>query len=338
MRQKIALRHIIYEVTQECNLSCQYCYNYWRRENEQLQMSSFKDNKRTLRQLLKTIDFDHITFTGGEPFCADGLFELILECRLKGKSVNVISNGTKGSAAEYATLKKLGVGLLEFPLHSAQASVHDTMTVAPGSFEMVLESIRCCLHSGLNICTVVVLTKVNIADLAATLAFAQSLGVKHVMLARFNVGGRGIVNSNHLMPSSEQLKDAFKIAHDYMAKSSLHISANVCLPECIIHPEDYPGMYISRCSSVVNRRPVTVNSFGDIRICNHSPVTIGSIWDSSLDSSINPKYIEQWQLRPDHCNDCKRWQTCGGGCRAASEQMGKSLRQVDPIVTTMNTN
>ncbi len=300
-------------------------------------MAHFRDNKRTIHQLLKIIDFDHITFTGGEPFCADGLSELILDCRLKGKSVNVISNGTKGSVEEYATLKKLGVGLLEFPLHSEHASLHETMTAVPGSFEKVVESIRYCIRSGIEVCTVVVLTKVNIDHLEATLAFAQSLGVKHMMLARFNVGGRGIANVNHLMPSKEQLKSAFTVAHEYLKKSSLHISANVCLPECIIRPEDYPAMYISRCSSDVNRRPITVNSFGDIRMCNHSPVTVGSIWDSSIDSIINSKYIEQWHQRPDHCSNCVRWDTCGGGCRAASEQLGYSLWQVDPIVTAMNT-
>ncbi|NLD92412.1 MAG: SPASM domain-containing protein [Fibrobacter sp.] len=155
------------------------------------------------------------------------------------------------------------------------------------------------------------------------------------MLARFNPGGRGIANVNHLMPSIEQLKEAFTVAHEYMQKKSLHISANVCLPECILRPEDYPGMYISRCSIDVNRRPVTVNSFGDIRMCNHSPVTVGSIWESSIDSIVNSKYIEQWRQRPDYCSNCTRWDTCGGGCRAASEQFGYSLNQVDPIVTMM---
>jgi radical SAM protein with 4Fe4S-binding SPASM domain len=335
MQENVTIRHIIYEVTQECNLSCLYCYNYWRREHEQIRISDFKDNKRTIRQLLKTIDFDHITFTGGEPFCADGLSELVLDCRLKGKSVNVISNGTRGSVQEYLTLKKLGVGMIEFPLHSESAKVHDTMTTVAGSFEKVVNSIRYCIQSGIEVCTVVVLTKENSDYLEATLAFAQSLGVKRVMLARFNIGGRGIANVEQLMPSSEQLNAAFTVAHEYLKKSSLHISANVCLPECIIRPEDYPELYISRCSTDVNRRPITVNSFGEIRMCNHSPVTVGSIWDSSIDSVINSKYIKQWYQRPDHCISCTRWDTCGGGCRAASEQLGFSLGQVDPIVTAM---
>jgi radical SAM protein with 4Fe4S-binding SPASM domain len=336
MQKKITIRHIIYEITQECNLSCLYCYNYWRREHEQIRIANFKDNKLTIRQLLKTIDFDHITFTGGEPFCADGLAELILDCRLKGKLVNVISNGTRGSDEEYSILKKLGVGLIEFPLHSERATVHDTMTSVPGSFEMVVNSIRYCIDYGLDVCTVVVLTKENINNLEATLAFTQSLGVKRVMLARFNIGGRGIINTDHLMPSLEQLKTAFTVAHEYLGKNPVHISANVCLPECIIDPEDYPGMYISRCSTDVNRRPITVNSFGEIRMCNHSPVTVGSIRDSSINNIINSKYIKQWYQRPDYCTNCTRWDTCGGGCRAASEQLGYSLSQVDPLVTTMN--
>jgi radical SAM protein with 4Fe4S-binding SPASM domain len=335
MQHKVSIRHIIYEVTQECNLTCRYCYNYWRREHEQIRVSDFRDNKRAIRKLLKTVDFEHITFTGGEPFCADGLAELILDCRMKGKSVNVISNGTRGTCKDYLTLKKLGVGLLEFPLHSDNATVHDTLTTVPGCFEKVVDSIRYCIQSGLDVCTVVVLTKENIESLEATLTFAQSLGVKRVMLARFNIGGRGIANADPLMPSAEQLKKAFTVAHECLKKNSLHISANVCLPECIICPEEFPGLYISRCSADVNRRPLTINSFGEIRVCNHSPVTIGSIRDSSIDSVFNSKYIKQWYQPPDYCSNCTRWQTCGGGCRAASEQLGYSPEQVDPIVTTM---
>jgi radical SAM protein with 4Fe4S-binding SPASM domain len=35
---------------------------------------------------------------------------------------------------------------------------------------------------------------------------------------------------------------------------------------------------------------------------------------------------------PDHCANCKLWEMCRGGCRAASEQLYGTFDRVDPIV------
>jgi len=101
---KLPIQHITYEITQECNLSCIYCYNYWRRHGSTSQLSTFKDSKRTIKKIFDTIDFQHVTITGGEPFLADGIEEIVLDFRMKGKGVTVISNGTIGKQPNYQML------------------------------------------------------------------------------------------------------------------------------------------------------------------------------------------------------------------------------------------
>ena len=34
MLKKVKLPGLIYEMTTLCNLKCKYCYNYWKKENE----------------------------------------------------------------------------------------------------------------------------------------------------------------------------------------------------------------------------------------------------------------------------------------------------------------
>jgi len=334
MIMKYKLHHIIFEVTPACNLSCLYCYNYWRREKRQPASSGFRQADKTLKKLFKIADFGHITFTGGEPFLAEGLAEHVLRCRLKGKNITVISNGTTAACEDYKLLVDMGVSLFELPLHSDKPEVHDGMTTVPGCFNKVVRSLNILTELKAEICTVIVLTKLNCDRMYETLQFAESLGVIRVMLARFNIGGNGISNRELLLPSLAQLKSAFTTANDYRKKNRIQISANVCVPQCIINPADYPRIPISSCGSNLKTKPVTVDASGNVRICNHSPVVLGNIHTDTFEEMFSTPYTRAWESElPEYCMSCSYGATCRGGCRAASEQMGNPMNTVDPIVS-----
>jgi radical SAM protein with 4Fe4S-binding SPASM domain len=330
---RFPLRRIIFEVTQECNLSCLYCYNYWRRKGFAPRQATFKQANSTLLKLLKTIDFEHITFTGGEPFLANGLLELVLKCRMNRKDVTIITNGTTATYNDYQLLNDMGVSLFELPLHSRSEAIHDRMTGKAGSFHNVIESIRVLSKLKAQTCIAVVMTKSNIDCFQDTLEFAEHLGVRRIMIARFNIGGRGIENSGQLLPSLKQLRNAFRIANDFAQHSTMKISANVCVPFCIINPNDFPNIPISSCNSHAINRPVALDFSGDMRMCNHSPHIIGNIHTAPMEDIFNSSYVKSWDvLRPDYCSDCAQWIKCRGGCRAASEQLGIGLNAEDPII------
>jgi radical SAM protein with 4Fe4S-binding SPASM domain len=334
---KFPLQHVIFEITQECNLSCLYCYNHWRRKGYHSEPTNFKRTQQTLKKLFETVNFNHISFTGGEPFLADGLKEFVLDCRMKGKGVSIISNGTAAKSTDYQTLCELGVSLFEFPLHSEKSAIHDTLTGKPGSFDKVLESIRFLSESAAEICAIFILTKLNLNSLHQTIAFVEHLGIRRFMLARFNIGGRGIENAGMLVPSLSELRLAFRIANEFAQKSKLRISANVCVPQCIVNPKDYPNIPISLCGSDLTKKPITIDAFGNVRMCNHSPRIIGNIHTKSIDSILTSKPAKAWQtVCPKYCSNCAQWKNCMGGCRAASEQLGKSLNDEDPIIGLLN--
>ena len=283
--------------------------------------------------MISVIDFEHITFTGGEPFLADGMPELLLACRMKGKRVTLISNGTVGTADTYQLVSRMGVALFELPLLSENEETHDALTGAPGAHRKVIDSINILTSLGAEVCTVFVMTKRNIAHLKATLDLAENLGVGRVMLARFNIGGRGIANATALLPAHGQLKEAFALADRYAAEHRIKISANVCLPRCIINPDEYRHIPVSTCAQHLGRRPVTIDYAGAMRMCNHSPYSVGTIHHTAIASLFQSDYAERWQrARPELCVDCAEWGRCGGGCRAASEQLGNSLYNEDPVI------
>jgi radical SAM protein with 4Fe4S-binding SPASM domain len=291
---------------------------------------------KTLKRLVYTVDFRHITFTGGEPFLADGLAEMVLFCRMKNKGVTIVSNGAAAEAEDYRILVDLGVSLFEFPLLADRGQIHDDLTGRPGTFDRVLRSIRTIARSNSRVCAVCVLTKPNIGRLPHTLRLANDNGVEKCMLARFNLGGRGIAHTNELLPSVTELSKAFSTADAFAATGSMGISSNVCVPFCVINPRDYPNISIAGCGADPLRRPVTVDFSGAVRVCNHSPHVIGNIHSTPIDSMLSSDYVQTWQAaRPVYCLDCDDWHECRGGCRAASEQMGKTLRDADPIIAML---
>jgi radical SAM protein with 4Fe4S-binding SPASM domain len=333
MKEK--LDYISLEVTSECNLNCKYCYNIWKIPGTQdfIPFNSYKLARKTLNQLFKIADVRHVTFTGGEPFRAQRFAELVLFTRLKKKTVTIITNGSGTDESGYRQMIDLGVSLFELPIHSYDPRVHDYMTETKGSHQNSVESVKYLKNNGVNVVVVIVITKANFDHLSQTLEFIRSIGIKNIMLNRFNIGGRGIDEKKNLMLSKEQLNYAFKQASLTGEELGLSLSSNVCTPMCFVNPEDYKNIYFGTCSPDVKKRPLTLDLQGNLRFCNHSPTILGNIFIDRLDQILYSGKTEEWSKHiPDYCDSCELFTKCMGGCRAAGEQLHLSLKFPDPIL------
>jgi MoaA/NifB/PqqE/SkfB family radical SAM enzyme len=105
----------------------------------------------------------------------------------------------------------------------------------------------------------------------------------------------------------------------------LRLTSNVCSPICLLNPKDYPNIGFGRCSFDVLRRPIALDINGNIRLCNHSPVVAGNIYEQSLADILYSDYAYSWEK-------------CKGGCRAASEQYSQTLSVEDPIIRSLQIN
>ena len=63
MLKKVKLPGLIYEMTTLCNLKCKYCYNYWKKEIENIVDIEKYNPKKTLKQFMKSVKCDEITFS-----------------------------------------------------------------------------------------------------------------------------------------------------------------------------------------------------------------------------------------------------------------------------------
>jgi radical SAM protein with 4Fe4S-binding SPASM domain len=330
------LANVLFEVTTQCNLECRYCYVPWQAPTAPLvapREAGFARAERTLARLFRVADVSRVTMTGGEPLLAERLPELVLSCSLRCAAVNVITNGTVGTREDYRQLMAVGARLFELPLLSADPATHDGLTGCPGSWSRVMRSLRDLRDLEADVVAVVVLTRENGAGLALTLRTIADLGVVRVMLNRFNSGGRGLSQSAALAPSVTQLREAFAVADDLAPQLGLTVTSNVGLPHCLVDPAAYRHIGFTSCSADLDRRPLALDADGGLRFCNHSPVVFGNIFDESLAATLDGEYLRRWRTTvPEACADCPRFKRCFGGCRAACEQMGRSLAQVDPLL------
>ena len=333
---KLRLPNISIELTDKCNLACRYCYNIWKIPGVEHHQSfnSYKKAVRVLTRLFSQADVCNVTLTGGEPFMAERIKEIVLFCRMEGKTVTFISNGFKGTPNDYESLVAMGVTLFEFPIHSAEETIHDFITQVNGSWKKSVDSIRAVQSLNGYPVPVIVLTKYNIEVLGETLNFIAALGLNRIMMNRYNIGGCGVAAPFSVSATTLQLREAFGTANQKAKELKLVISSNVCSPDCLLNPADYRNILFGHCSEDVLNKPVTMDINGNVRLCNHSPVVAGNIFEQTIEEILYSPYARSWnEIIPEFCVSCNSWEKCRGGCRAASEQCGLGLGHVDPIMT-----
>ena len=196
-----------------------------------------------------------------------------------------------------------------------------------------MRTIKQLIRSKAEVIAVIVLTKQNCNEVSETLKYISELGVQRVMINRLNLGGQGINSIKKLLLSRDELTTAYHEISDKAKELKLTVSSNVGTPICVLDPKDYRGIRFTFCSFDVLKRPITLDYTGNLRFCNHSPKVIGNIFKDSLDSIMNSDYVLQWKkITPEFCKNCKAYDKCKAGCRAASEQMGLPLNSPDPII------
>ena len=329
------LDNLVFELTAACNQRCRFCYNYWRDGASPLPPPDGRLARRTLRKLLSQASVGTLSFSGGEPTLLRNIHDLALHARFKGCQVHVLTNGTLLTPGALADFCSIGVGAIQIPILSASPEVHDALTGLPGSWAKASAALRAVVAAmPEGAVAVLVITRVNAAGLDRTLEFIGDIGVKTVMVNRFNLGGLGLRNARDLVLDRAGLRAAFAAVERFAAaRPVIRFASGVCTPVCLLEPRDYPHIRFTACSTDFNRRPVALSYNGDVRFCNHSPHVLGNIFDRPVGEILSdPAAAARYGAVPDMCRDCRDLLRCNGGCRAASEQVYGDFGRVDPVL------
>ena len=335
MLNKIKLPGVIYEMTTLCNLKCKYCYNYWKKQEDNIPEIEKINPKRTLKQFMKSVKCNEFTFSGGEPTIN---FEELLDCimyvKARNKKVTIITNATLLDEQKIKLLSNLKIDLFEITVNSYDREIHEKINGIKGSFDKTVENIKRIQNRGIEVVVPIVITKYNTKDINKTLDFIHNLGIKRIMVNRYNIGGNGCNDINSILPDIKNLRMAYARCQEFAMKYNLTLYSLVCSPHCVLNPDDYPNIYFSNCGCGELKRRYTLSRDGNIRYCNHSPEIIGNIYQNTMKEIIQSDKLKKWnEIEPNFCQKCSQKEICQYGCRAASQQMGYSLEKEDPIVS-----
>lgn len=333
--RKNTLNYIAFEFIQNCNLNCKYCYNIWKNPRiiSDYKKTSYGRAIKVLRELYKYNHVAHMTFTGGEPFLFKRLEELVLFVRRKNTEVNVITNGFIYDEKRYLNLIKLGIRTFEFTLNHFKAEIHDDLCQKEGSFNSTVKAIQFLLKNKANVSVSIVLNQQNYKEIDKIIRFISDLGIRKLLLNRFNIGGQGILFKKELEMDNESLRTVFFLANKALCSLPIQAVSAINTPKCILKPEDYSAIYFTNCGSKISTKIITLDIEGNVRICNHSPQILGNLFKSRLDDVLNSDSACNWNSKvPVLCKDCAEFPTCHAGCRAASEQFYLNSDYADPVI------
>ncbi|GAB4532274.1 MAG: hypothetical protein Kow0063_12590 [Anaerolineae bacterium] len=330
------LQTLIFEITQACDHTCTYCYNYWNHpQSFQKQRASGKitDLRPLLAHVLDQVDCNLVTLTGGEPLLRPDLPEIVSFLAGRDIRVNLITNGHRLTETVTADLIERGVTLFELPLLSFRRATHDALSSSVGAFDAVLAALAHIRYHRGQAVTVFVATRHNIADLHDTLKLAFAFGVRGVMFNRFNPGGRGAAAIDTLLPGVDEIRNALAIAEAASQEYHLPVSCSIPIQPCLIDISNYPHLGFGFCAAGSSRAYYTLDIDGNVRPCNHTPTILGNVWREPFADIIAPGRLASFVAAvPPFCAPCSRKDECQGGCKASAQVCYGDLSAEDPFL------
>jgi radical SAM protein with 4Fe4S-binding SPASM domain len=325
---------IIFEITQRCNLSCCYCYNVWKnRPRYPRGELATRDIKRLLEKAVAESRCRLVTLTGGEPLLREDIVDVVRFVRGLGVEVNLISNGTLLESGAVRSLVQAGVRMFELPLLSARRETHNRL-VGGDAFDRVTEAVADVKLAGGLAVAVFIAMEDNIGDFEEVTELAFVLGVDGIMLNRFNPGGEGARRAAELLPSPAAMSRALEVADRAVEKYGIPVSSSIALQPCLIDISRYRNVSFGFCAAGSPRAYYTLDSLGNLRMCNHTPSILGNLFDEPFrELAVNERARAFTCALPAFCRGCSMAAECQGGCKAAAESCYGDITLEDPFLT-----
>ncbi len=341
LQPKPKVNSIAIELTAHCNQKCGYCYNGWRADNgASLDGASGEALWQRTRKLLKSLDIDHVTLTGGEPFAQPRIWELLDLLAEHGVGVQIISNGGLISEDIAARLAPYDIRFIQITLNGPTRALHEEH-VGEGHFDKTLRGIRALKKHGVMVVGCVVVTRKNAAVLGDILTLWRSLGVHHVALSRFSPAGYAVADAAELLPSRSDIMEAFEQAAPHGREHGMTLNCTMPVPPCMLETADYAPISFGYCPIGTHMQEFALGPDGKLRNCTLHGDAIGGVadilaGDVALAELIASRDVTAYRDKlPAFCEGCLHAPTCGGGCGAAAQWMlglADDKRLPDPIL------
>jgi len=339
---------VMWNITRECNLSCQHCYMDARTKHP---------DEWTLEEGIRFIDemaeleMPMLIVTGGEPLKSENFFDFAFHAQKKGVRMVISTNGTLITPIIAARLKKADIKYVGVSVDAATPEKHDKFRGVKGAFNAAMTGIKNAQAAGLKTGIRITIHKGNWQEVPALLDLCVEMGVPRFCLYHLVPTGRG----ERMMDMDLSKEERTKVL-EYLYDSAIRLKDE----EIEILTTDSPmdGVYILErlkredperyeqvrellkigggCS--IGDKVANVDYLGNVNPCHFTPqMTVGNVRELS--------FAEIWNNRPGTvlceirdkkrkdlsgaCGKCEYVDICGG-CRQKARFYDDNFYGEDP--------
>lgn len=251
------INKIIWEITNECNYTCEYCIfsSTGRKPRGEL---SFEKVIETLNEL-KNNNFNYIKFTGGEPFIRSDFIKILKEVNKLGFKYDISTNASFITEDISKQLSLLDINFIHVSLDGYDKFSHEIVR-GEKSFSKTMEGLKNLIKYNSNIRLGCVIHAYNENHLQKVVNLANELKTKEIIFSLMTPIGRMEKNSDSV---------AIKQPQDLLKEINL-LETNKTKVNHNLHSDITPITFIQKINTTIcpgGTRFLFIDSIGIVSPC-----------------------------------------------------------------------
>lgn len=328
------IREIAFQVTNDCNLRCGFCF---------ADSGVPKENELQVEEIQQVIDYfkgfhlESIVLTGGEPLLRlQKVKEILRYASEQGVTAGLFTNGTLISKRVAQELEECNLTWARISIDGSCSAVHDKIR-GEGTFQKLIRGIGYLQDAEIEIQFRSTIFNTNYDDFPSILKLAGNLHADSIWVRPFMPVGRGISSSDKYFTTLSQREKVIRFL--LKERKKLHDCPKIVfMPSCFefLHPEYSSEDSVTLCPC--GRDRIFIDCIGNIKPCGPFPIPLGSIRSDQLsrkifyDALCNSNILQEIDSPPPNrvCSTCESWDLCKRSCYSITFAMTGSLSNVHP--------
>jgi radical SAM protein with 4Fe4S-binding SPASM domain len=287
--------HVMFELTNQCNLRCRHCYIGIRSRRGELTLDEFK---AVLDQLAEAGSL-FLTFSGGEPLTREDFFQIAAYAREKEFSFTLFSNGTLITPRVAGRLRELCPERVEISLLGGKAATHDGITQVPGSFDRALRGARLLVERGIRVQIKTTWMRENIEEAEQIASLVRDVGASFRSASSVIYRRDGSAEPASLRATTEQFQARARRSFD-------HNPGQVVPPAPLSLTEEQKRT-TSPCGA--GQTSCCIDALGNVYPCAAIDIVLGSLREETF-AAIWHGSPELAKVRAIRVSDLPECSTC----------------------------
>jgi len=312
-------------ITYKCNLRCVFCYagcNCTTQPVDDKREMTVPEIKQVLDRLYHQGKVPSVSFTGGEPTLRKELPELVAYAKTLGMRVNLITNGTRVTAALAGELADAGLSSAQVSLEGTSEATHNLVTQGTTSFNKTIAAVGHFRQAHIRVHTNTTINRMNLHEMPDMPRFVrQELGNQRFSMNLLVPTGSAMVHPD-LIVRYKDIGPSLERIQAQSEEQDVEFMWYSPTPMCMFNPIT-AGLGNHGCSACDGLISIAPN--GDLIPCASYDDSLGNLLETDLTTLWNSPRAAGYRdkaLAHPQCRQCDQFDICNGACPLYWREMG----------------